>query len=79
MMPPLASFGISIVLSFLGFFGIEGKRDHVSFDRLSASSKKSIRSSAGSRPAPQNVRFVPKADIPHRPGEDGSGAILMAN
>ena len=26
-----------------------------------------------------DVRFVPIADIPHRPGEDGSGAILMAN
>jgi hypothetical protein len=26
-----------------------------------------------------HVRYVPKADIPHRPGEDGSGAILMAN
>jgi hypothetical protein len=25
-----------------------------------------------------HVRYVPKADIPHRPGEDGSRAILMA-
>ena len=25
-----------------------------------------------------DVRYVPKADIPHRPGEDGSRAILMA-
>ena len=26
-----------------------------------------------------HVRLVPKAEIPHRPGEDGSGAILMTN
>jgi hypothetical protein len=25
-----------------------------------------------------DVCYVPKADIPHRPGEDGSRAILMA-